>query len=110
MNYYDILSFKNIGDYSFTNPEDYSTFNFYDESKKPTEIQINQYSVEYNKSLCKAEAKRRIAEYDWIVDTETTPDLLNRQDFVAYRSALRQLILNPIENPIWPEIPQEEWS
>lgn len=65
---------------------------------------------DYDKNLCKQIAKGRIAQYDWIMDDTTTPKLLNKQDFFTYRSKLRLLILNPVENPTWPEVPQEVWG
>ena len=65
---------------------------------------------EYKMQLNKAKAKSLISQYDWINDTTTTPKLLNKDDFYAYRSALRLLILNPVENPVWPTIPQEVWD
>jgi hypothetical protein len=65
-----------------------------------------QNTIQQNKN----KAKSLIAQYDWINDTTTTPKLLNKDDFYAYRSALRLLILNPVENPVWPEIPQEVWD
>ena len=64
------------------------------------------FKIQQNKN----KAKSLIAQYDWINDTTTTPKLLNKDDFYAYRSALRLLILNPVENPVWPEVPQEVWD
>jgi hypothetical protein len=93
---------------------DYDGINWLDESSKPTKEELdNQWNMvltSYKKNECKQEAKRRIAVFDWINDDTTTPQLINKQDFYAYRSALRELILNPVENPVWPEIPQEEWD
>lgn len=94
--------------------EQYNQITWMDDRQKPTWAELEQrwaiLNVQLKKADCKAEAKRRIAEYDWVIDTETTPDLLNRNDFIAYRSAVRQLILNPVENPVWPVVPQEEWA
>lgn len=70
----------------------------------------SELKSDYDKNLCKQIAKGRIAQYDWIMDDTTTPKLLNKQDFFTYRSKLRLLILNPVENPTWPEVPQEVWE
>lgn len=109
MDYLNILIFKRYSNFIAPDLNDYDTYIFNDDNK-PTLTQMNAFNVEYKKSLCKQEAKKRIAEYDWINDNETTPVLLNKEDFYTYRSALRELILNPVENPVWPEAPQEEWA
>ena len=89
---------------------DWNTFIFTPPSDKPSQATIDGWVANIPLKACKEEAKQRIAKYDWIADADTTPKLLNKQDFVAYRSALRELILNPVESPVWPEIPQEEWD
>lgn len=73
-------------------------------------IEITDVTEELGKKNCKDTAKKLIAELDWVNDTETTPLLSNREDFVAYRSLLRALIIDPVVNPTWPERPQEEWE
>ena len=111
INYSDLLINNNyLKSFSADNVYDWSTFIFNPPTDKPSQETIDQWIKDIPFKACKKEAKRRIAEYDWVIDTETTPDLLNRQDFIAYRSALRQLILNPVENPVWPEVPQEVWK
>lgn len=108
-NYVDVLSYKNIGGYICPDPFDYSTIEFII-GVKPNQSEIDQYVTEYKIYQCKQESKKRIAEFDWINDNETTPVLLNKEDFYAYRSALRELILNPVENPVFPPIPEEVWD
>ena len=57
---------------------------------------------------CKAKAKDLIAASDWAV----LPDvgLANVSDFKAYRATLRSLILNPVDNPVWPTEPSPVWE
>lgn len=57
---------------------------------------------------CKLKAKQLIAATDWAA----LPDvgLVNQSDFIAYRSALRALIINPVANPVWPTEPTPEWG
>ena len=57
---------------------------------------------------CKDEAKKRIAATDWSV----LPDvgLANVAAFETYRAALRELIKNPVADPVWPTEPQPIWS
>ena len=60
------------------------------------------------KNGCSAQAKTLIAATDWAV----LPDvgLANVSDFTAYRATLRQLILNPVADPVWPTEPTPVWS
>ena len=69
---------------------------------QPTEDEVNaeiiRLNAQYPLDACKDEAKKRIAASDWAV----LPDvgLANQADFIAYRSALRALILNPVNDPV----------
>lgn len=64
----------------------------------------------------KLEAERRLAATDWVnqpdvYDPSNTPHLLNRDAFIAYRSALRAIAINPTAGEIvWPTEPSSEWS
>ena len=63
---------------------------------------------EFKKNNCKEESKKRIANSDWSVLPDV--NITNKSDFENYRSQLRNLILNPVEEPIFPEEPQPVWS
>jgi hypothetical protein len=60
------------------------------------------------KDLCKSKAKELISNCDWSV----LPDvkIQNKTEFENYRSQLRNLIINPVENPIFPVEPDPIWS
>lgn len=79
---------------------------------KPTQAEINAKMAELEayapKQTCKDEAKARIARSDWAVLADV--GLQNHADFVAYRSALRTLIIAPVDNPTWPVEPQPIWT
>ena len=65
------------------------------------------------KNNCKQQAKTLIQATDWasLADVTTgTPKLANQSDFLAYRSAIRELIVNPVENPTFPTIPTAVWE
>lgn len=57
---------------------------------------------------CKAKAKQLISLSDW----SALPDvgLVNQAEFIAYRAALRALIINPVADPVWPTEPTPEWG
>jgi hypothetical protein len=65
----------------------------------------------------KATAMYLLQQTDWtelpsVVDpAQSNPYLANQSDFIAYRNAVRQYAINPIEGDIeWLEIPQEVWQ
>jgi hypothetical protein len=60
------------------------------------------------KQNCKDEAKRKIQACDWSVLEDV--NLINKQAFIEYRSYLRNLILNPVEDPIWQPEPDPIWN
>jgi hypothetical protein len=60
------------------------------------------------KNNCEAKAKELISKCDWSVLPDV--NLQNKSDFENYRSILRNLILNPIEDPIFPIEPTPIWS
>ena len=63
---------------------------------------------EFKKNNCKEESKKRIANSDWSVLPDV--NITNKLDFENYRSILRNLIINPIEDPIFPIEPNPKWS
>ena len=63
---------------------------------------------EFKKNNCKKESKKRIANSDWSVLPDV--NISNKSEFENYRSQLRNLILNPVESPVFPEEPQPIWS
>lgn len=92
--------------YACSNIDDYDSY-VITNGNKPTETELN---LEYNNVLkleCKDEAKKRIAFSDWSVLQDV--NISNKQEFINYRSTLRNLILNPVENPIFPVEPTPIW-
>lgn len=79
---------------------------------KPTENEvqdtITMLVLEKPLKECKAKAKQLIAATDWAVLVDV--GITNSTDFIAYRSALRALIINPVQNPVWPTEPQPIWA
>ena len=63
---------------------------------------------QFKKEQCKSESKKRIANSDWAVLPDV--NISNKSEFESYRSQLRNLILNPVESPVFPEEPQPIWS
>jgi hypothetical protein len=65
---------------------------------------------------CKATATGILQGTDWtsIADvgdpTKANPYLVNQAEFIAYRSTVRGYAVNPVENPVFPTAPTEQWS
>jgi hypothetical protein len=64
----------------------------------------------------KAEAERRLAATDWVnqpdvYEPANTPHLTNRDAFLAYRSQVRAIAVNPVSGNLnWPTEPAPVWS
>jgi hypothetical protein len=57
-----------------------------------------------------------LKQTDWVnqpdvIDTSLTPHLLNRAEFITYRSSLRAIAINPTDGVLtWQTKPEEQWS
>ena len=72
-------------------------------------IIINKVKLkEFKLKECSEQAKNLIASSDWSM----LPDvkISNKLEFENYRFTLRNYILNPVENPIFPKEPQPIWT
>lgn len=64
----------------------------------------------------KTKAVQILNDTDWtaiasIADpAESQPYLINRPDFLTYRSTVRQIAINPTFDAVFPEAPTEQWS
>jgi hypothetical protein len=94
--------------------ESYDALRWEDSRSKPTWEQIeNEWvilSVELKKQDCKDKAKQLLANSDWSTLPDVQTQLLNYQDFVIYRSQLRNLVINPTEDPVFPIEPNPIWN
>ena len=72
-------------------------------------IIVNEEKLsKFKKDNCKQEAKKRIANSDWAVLPDV--NITNKPEFETYRTQLRNLIINPVEDPIFPVEPNPIWS
>lgn len=107
--------------FTMTNVLDYNSLEWYSpEIPVPTqaecdaEIIILQAQEPLNE--CKKKATQLLYETDWTTIPDvansavSNPYLMNQSEFAAYRSALRQLAVYPVANPVWPTKPTEQWS
>jgi hypothetical protein len=95
------------------NTEDnYNLIRWEDVRQKPSWKELNLQWIIINSKIkkdnCKNKAKSLIANSDWSVLPDV--NITNKSDFENYRSQLRNLILNPVEDPTFPEEPNPIWS
>lgn len=57
----------------------------------------------------KDKASKLLAETDWVVLPDVTT-LTNKDEFVTYRAALRQIAVNPTANAVFPDKPATVWA
>lgn len=56
---------------------------------------------------CKQKAKQLLAACDWSVLPDV--NISNKSEFEAYRATIREYIINPVANPVFPNEPQPVW-
>jgi hypothetical protein len=92
-------------------PYSYEDLQWNDSREKPTKekwLAEKERLIAYQPyKECKDQAKILISKSDWAV----LPDVKieNKTEFESYRSVLRNYILNPVENPIFPPEPEPIW-
>ena len=112
INYSLILSINYQGKSYVLAGNTYEGLEWYDTIPKPTKEELDsqweKVKSDTNKNNCESKAKELISKCDWSVLPDV--NLQNKSDFESYRSQLRELILNPVENPVFPIEPTPIWS
>jgi len=98
----------------------YYGLEWFSDTPKPTQEELDALwpsTVETQAKIdCKSQAVAVLNATDWtsIADVgnpqTANPYLVNQVAFITYRSAIRALAVNPVENPVWPTAPTEQWS
>ena len=80
----------------------------FDADGNQVQYDLQAVTTQAEKDDCVSQAKALLQASDWA----SLPDvnLTNKSDFVAYRATLRNLVLNPVTNPVFPTEPQPVWS
>lgn len=112
IDYTKILIQKYKGSNWFINGDLYDGITWLSDSPKPTKEELDSHWEEVlsknKKEQCKSESKIRIANCDWSVLPDV--NISNKSEFENYRTQLRNLIINPVEDPIFPIEPNPIWS
>jgi hypothetical protein len=107
--------------WSIADPMDYNTISWYSvDIAQPSEAACdNEMALQAQQApyeSCKEQASGRLYATDWttIADvadpTKSNPYLTNQAEFIAYRSQIRQLAVNPVLNPTFPPVPTAQWG
>jgi len=74
-------------------------------------VDMDQEAKDAKDAQCKAankqEAEQKLAATDWTQVADVP--LLNKQEFVDYRTAVRAIALNPPVQATFPDLPAEQW-
>jgi hypothetical protein len=85
------------------------------EIQNMTPEQLAAYQANLAQQIAQ-QGKQILANTDWtaiasVADpAESNPYLINRQEFLTYRSEVRAIVLNPSYDSVYPEAPTEQWS
>lgn len=59
---------------------------------------------------CKMQAKQLLSDSDWSELPSVIEGLENSNEWKSYRIEIRKYIINPVENPIFPNKPETLWK
>lgn len=102
-----------------TNGDSYEGIVWLSNDPKPTQAEMDaQWSLcqeKMAKISCKRQASQLLYQTDWttipdVANPANKPYLVNQANFIAYRSTVRQLAVNPVANPAFPTKPTAQWS
>jgi hypothetical protein len=67
------------------------------------------------KDSCKTQASSLLYDTDWttipdVADPANNPYLTNQAEFIAWRSQIRKLAVNPVTDPVFPAQPSPAWE
>jgi hypothetical protein len=80
----------------------------YDANGNEVAYDLAAVTTQAQKDACKAQAKSLLAASDWASLSDV--DLTNKADYKTYRATLRDLVLNPVADPVFPDEPVPVWK
>lgn len=119
ISYSTILTVNYPNDEWSLDGEDYATLEWYSDTPKPTQEELDALAPateeEQAKSVCKQTASQLLYKTDWttipdVANPANNPYLTNQDEFIAYRNIVRGYAVNPVANPDFPTAPTEQWS
>lgn len=81
-----------------------------DTTGKPILVDMTNSNDSFLLNQCKKQAKKLLKYTDYSQLGDVSNDIKNIEEFVSFRKKIRQLMLNPVKNPEFPEIPTPVWN
>lgn len=112
-------SLRPEGDWQIIGEEVYSNLDWRGGGTKPTEAECDAEMIvleqEQLLQQCKDKASALLYDTDWttipdVANPANSPYLTNQAEFIAWRSQIRQLAVNPVVDPVFPPKPNEVWG
>lgn len=120
INYPSILSINYPNDAWTMLGNEYNTLEWFSDTPKPTQEELDALAPSTESTIakqnCKSQAVSILQQTDWtsigdVGNPQTAnPYLVNQVAFITYRNTIRGYAVNPVENPVWPTAPTEQWS
>lgn len=87
----------------------------YDANDNQVAYDLEKITIQAQKNECKVKASSLLYETDWttipdVADFINNPYLTNQAEFIAWRSQIRELAVNPVADPVFPTKPTPIWS
>lgn len=80
----------------------------YDADGNEVAYDLSAVTTQAQKDACKAQAKALLAASDYVLLTDVPLD--NKAEYKTYRATLRDLVLNPVADPVFPDEPVPVWK
>lgn len=115
-----ILSTNYVGAEWVLTGNSYDSLEWLSDTPKPTQAELDALwpstQESQAKDACKKQASALLFETDWTTipdvanPSDSNPYLINQREFMTWRSAIRQLAVNPVADPVWPTQPTPQWG
>ncbi len=119
IDYAQILTVNYAGSQWSLDGNSYDGLTWLSDTPKPTQAELDDLAVSTQETVakqsCKQQASALLYETDWttipdVADSANSPYLTNQAEFIAWRSQVRALAVNPVVDPVFPPKPQEIWG
>ena len=80
----------------------------YDANGNEVAYDLALVTTQSQKDDCKAKAKQLLSQTDWTQVADV--GLKNSADFVTYRAILRGLVISPVVDAVFPDVPLAVWQ
>jgi len=87
----------------------------YDTNGNEVSYDLSAVTIQAQKDDCKSQASALLYATDWttipdVADPANNPYLTNQAEFIAWRSQIRELAINPVVEPVFPTQPTPVWE